>query len=89
MRCALPDRMAPDQMGYSLGRAHHYRTTNHYRTPSMKIEAPPHAGGTLLPQARPRETQMRSLPGEIIGPPESIESLRHQETGKEAKGCPM
>ena len=76
MRCALPDKMAPDQTGRGLGRAHHYRTTNHYHTPGTKIEVPPHAGGTPLPHARPGETQMRSPPGEIIRPPESIESLR-------------
>ena len=49
MRRALPDGTTPDPMGRGLGRAHHYRTTNHYRMTGMKTEAPPHADDTPLP----------------------------------------
>ena len=57
MRRALIDGTAPDQMGRGLAMAHHYRMINHYHTTGIGTEAPPHAGGSSLPQARPRETK--------------------------------
>ena len=76
MRRALLDGMAPDRTGRGLAVAHHYRTINHYHTSVTGTEAPPHVGGSPLPQARPKGTQMTGMG-------------RHRMTGKEAKGCPM
>ena len=56
MRHALPDGTAPDQKGRGLAMAHHDRTINHYHTIGIGIEAPLHAGGSPLPQARPKGT---------------------------------
>ena len=61
MRCALLNGTAPDQTGCGLAVAHHYCTINHYHTMGTGTEAPPHAGGSPLPQARPGETEKRSL----------------------------
>ena len=56
MRRALLDRTALDQKGRGLAMAHHYRTINHYHTTSIGTEAPLHAGGSPLPQARLKKT---------------------------------
>ena len=61
MRRALPNGTTHDQKGHDLAMAHHYRTTNHYRTMGTRIEAPPHAGGSLLPQAGLGKTQKQDL----------------------------
>ena len=69
--------------------AHHYRTINHYHTMSTGTEAPPHAGGSPLPQARPRETEKRNLRRKTNRSPESIESLRiNTETQARSEGTP-
>ena len=63
MRRALPNGTTPDQKGHGLAMAHHYhtinyyRTINHYHTTGTRTEAPPHAGGSPLPQDRPGETK--------------------------------
>ena len=80
---------APDQTGRGLAVAHQYRTINHYHTIGTGTEAPLHAGGFPLPQARPGETKKRNLRRETNRSPELIESLRiNMETQVGSKGTP-
>ena len=65
---ALLNKTAPGQTERGLGMAHHYRT------PSMRNKAHPHAGDSPLPQAGPGRTQRwNPHQGEPNGPPSSIE----------------
>ena len=95
MRCALLDGTTPDQTGRGLAMAHHYRTINHYRminhyhTTGTGTKAPPHAGGSPLPQARPGETKNEISTVRDQPAPESIESPSiHTETQVGSEGMP-
>ena len=68
MRHALLDGTAPDQTGCGLAMAHPYRTINHYHTTDTGTETPPHAGGSPLPRARPRETKYEIFAGRPTDP---------------------
>ena len=66
MRCTLPDRMTPGQMGRGLGMAHHYHT------PGTGTKGPPLAGGPPPSQAVLEKTQTTGTPpGETDRLPES------------------
>jgi len=72
--------------------AHHYRMTNHYRTPVTRTEAPSRAGGSSLPQTRLGKYPKNGISArETVGTLESIEMLRikHQRDRWGAKGCPI
>ena len=73
---------APDRTGHGLAVAHHYRTINHYHTTGARAEAPPHAGGSPLPQDRPGETKNKISARRPIAPlsrsSRSVSTPRHR-----------